>query len=285
MEKIAILVDSGSDIDLKLAKEYGIYMIPFYVNLNGHFYKEQEELKADEFYDWVVENETLPKTSIPSPGELLKKYEQIKNDGYEKLIVITISQNLSSFYNLCMQTEYDGLEVSVIDSKSVALTIGLLAIYAKKMVDEGLSFKEVVRLTEEKKNDVWIYFTIDTFKYIIGGGRVPKVFGKVGDLLNIKPIVTCSPEDGKFHIVKTVRGEKKLVKELYKLAKEKLSDFDDYYMLISNGGFKKGQELLEEALKEFKKKSSLFLKSTIAPTLGANTGPGLFGFGYLPLDK
>lgn len=284
MEKIAILVDSGSDIDTNLAKEYGIYMIPFYVNLDGHFYKEQEELKTDDFYKWIVENETLPKTSIPSPGELLEKYEEIKNDGYEKVIVITISQHFSSFYNLCMQLEYDDLEIAVIDSKSVALTIGLLAIYAKNLVDQGLSFEEVVAKTEAKKSDAWIYFTIDTFKYIIGGGRVPKVFGKMGDFLSIKPIVTCSPEDGRFHIVKTVRGEKKVVKEFYNIAKEKLEGLDNYYMLISNGGYKKGQEILEDKLKEFKQASKLFLTSTIAPTLGANTGPGLFGFGYLPLD-
>src|SRR5699024_5696663 len=185
MEKIAILVDSGSDIDTNLAKEYGIYMIPFYVNLDGHFYKEQEELKTDDFYKWIVENETLPKTSIPSPGELLEKYEEIKNDGYEKVIVITISQHFSSFYSLCMQLEYDDLEIAVIDSKSVALTIGLLAIYAKNLVDQGLNFEEVVAKTEAKKSDAWIYFTIDTFKYIIGGGRVPKIFGKMGDFLSI----------------------------------------------------------------------------------------------------
>lgn len=284
MEKIAILVDSGSDVDTELAKELGIYMIPFYINLDGHFYKEQEELSTEDFYKWVVKNDTLPKTSIPSPGELLEKYEQIKNDGYEKLIVITLSQHFSSFYSLCRQTEYDGLEIAVIDSKSVALTIGLLAKYAKGLIEQGLSFEEVVAKTKAKRSEAWIYFTIDNFKYIIGGGRVPKVFGKVGDLLSIKPIVTCSPEDGRFHLVKTVRGEKKVVNEFYKLAKEKLEGLDDYYLIISNGGYKKGQKILENKLKEFIDASSTFLTSSIAPTLGANTGPGLFGFGYLPLD-
>lgn len=284
MEKIAILVDTGSDIDLEKSEKFGIYLLPFYVNLDGNFYKEQEELKPDEFYDWVIKNDKLPKTSMPSPGELIEKYDQIKKDGFEKVVVITISQHLSGFYNLCKQLDYEGLEIEVIDSKSVALTIGLLAIYAKKLVDQGLSFEEVVKKTEQKKSEAWIYFTIDTFKYIIAGGRVPKVFGKVGDMLSIKPIVTCSPEDGRFHIVKTVRGEKKVVNEFYKLAKEKLHGLDDFYMLISNGGYRKGQELLEEKLKEFVEASSLFLTTTISPTLGANTGPGLFGFGYLPLD-
>ena len=90
MEKIAVLVDSGSDIDLEKAKEFGIYMMPFYVNLDGKFYREQVDLKPDEFYNWIKKHEKLPKTSIPSPGELIEKLDEIKNDGFEKLIIITL---------------------------------------------------------------------------------------------------------------------------------------------------------------------------------------------------
>lgn len=284
MEKIAILVDSGSDIDYEKSREFGIYVMPFYVNLDGEFYKEQVELKPDDFYEWVKKNEKLPKTSIPSPGELNKKLEEIKNDGFEKLIIITISKNFTGFYNLCKQAELEGLEIEVIDSKSVALTTGLLAIYGKKLIKDGLDFEEIVKKLEEKKKESKIFFTLDTFKYIIAGGRVPKAFGKVGEFLNIKPIVICDPEDGKYHIVKTCRGEKKVLKEMEKLAEKYLSKLDKYYMIISNASYKKGQELLEEKLESFKEKSSLFLSSQIAPTLGANTGPGLFGFGFLPID-
>lgn len=284
MEKIAVLVDSGSDIDLEKAKEFGIYLMPFYVNLDGKFYKEQVELKAEEFYDWIEKHEKLPKTSIPSPGELVEKFNEIKNDGYEKLIIITISKNFTGFFNMCSQIEYDGLEIEVIDSKSVALTSGLLAIYAKDLIKKRYEFKEIVERIEKKKKESKIFFTIDTFKYIVAGGRVPKAFGKVGEFLNIKPIVVCDPSDGKYHMVKTCRGEKKVLKEMEKLASEYLGKLDKYYMIISNGGYKKGSEILEEKLKDFKEKSSLFLTSQIAPSLGANTGPGLFGFGFLPLD-
>ena len=186
MEKIAVLVDSGSDIDLEKAKEFGIYLMPFYVNLDGKFYKEQVELKAEEFYDWIEKHEKLPKTSIPSPGELVEKFNEIKNDGYEKLIIITISKNFTGFFNMCSQIEYDGLEIEVIDSKSVALTSGLLAIYAKDLIKKGYEFKEIVERIEKKKKESKIFFTIDTFKYIVAGGRVPKAFGKVGEFLNIK---------------------------------------------------------------------------------------------------
>ena len=284
MEKIAVLVDSGSHIDSKKSKEFGVYLMPFYINLDGEFYKEQIDLKPDYLYNWIKKNEKLPKTSIPSPGELKEKFDEIRDDGFDKLIIITISKNFTGFFNMCSQIEYEDLEIVVIDSKSVALTTGLLAIYAKKLIEEGHSFDEIVSILEEKKKESKIFFTLDTFKYIVAGGRVPRAFGKVGDLLNIKPIVFCDPKDGKYHIVKTCRGEKKVIKEMEKLANNYLDKVDNYYMIISNGGYKKGSKVLENSLKKFKKKSSLFLTSQIAPSLGANTGPGLFGFGFLPID-
>jgi DegV family protein with EDD domain len=284
LEKIAILVDSGSDISPEMAEKFGIYMIPFYINLEGEYYKEHQELTPKEFYNWIEENESLPRTSTPSPGELLEKFKQIQSDGYEKVIVITISKELSSFYNLCMQTEYDGMKIGVVNSKILALNTGFLAIYAKQLVDQGMAFEEIIEELEKKKMDSEIYFTIGTFRYIVSGGRVPKVFGKIGDLLSIRPIITCSPEDGKFHIVKTVRGEKRLIREFEKIAEEKLENKDSYYMHISNGGYGSGQKLLEKKLKNYRKNSKLFLSTVISPTLGAHTGPGLFGFGFLPLD-
>ncbi|MDU6791667.1 MAG: DegV family protein, partial [Anaerococcus sp.] len=193
MEKIAVLVDSGSDIDLEKAKEFGIYLMPFYVNLDGKFYKEQIDLKPGEFYDWIRKNEKLPKTSIPSPGELEEKLEEIKNDGFEKLIIITISKNFTGFFNLCSQMDYEGLDVKVVDSQSVALTTGLLAIYAKDLIKKGYDFEKIVEMVEEKKKESKIFFTIDTFKYIVEGGRVPKTFGKIGDALSVKPIIKTDP--------------------------------------------------------------------------------------------
>ncbi|MDU2202101.1 MAG: type I phosphomannose isomerase catalytic subunit, partial [Anaerococcus hydrogenalis] len=228
------------DLHLEKSKEFGIYLMPFYVNLDGEFYKEQVELKPEKFYNWIKKNEKLPKTSIPSPGELKEKFDQIKNDGFEKLLIITISKNFTGFYNLCSQIEYNDLEIEVIDSQSVALTTGLLAIYAKDLIKKGYEFKEIVEMVEDKKKESKIFFTLDTFKYIVAGGRVPKAFGKVGELLNIKPIVVCDPLDGKYHIVKTCRGEKKVIKEMEKLASEYLGKFDKYYMIISNAGYKKG---------------------------------------------
>lgn len=53
MEKIAILIDSASDIDLDLAKKLNVYFLPLYVNLDSEYFKDREEISPDQFYDWI----------------------------------------------------------------------------------------------------------------------------------------------------------------------------------------------------------------------------------------
>lgn len=284
MEKIAIIVDSGADISPKLAKENGIYYLPLYVNIEGEFLKDRIDISPEEFYDYIEKENYLPKTSLPSPGDVINLLEKVRDDGYDKAIIICIGSNFSGTYNLCKNTEVDGIETFALDSKNLTMAEGFLAIYAKKLVDEGKSFEEIKDLLEKARTSSRVFFTLESFKYIIEGGRVPKTFGKLSDALSVKPLVTVNPEDGKFHLKKLVRGEKKILRQFYKTAVENLEGAKDYYMFISKGDGLELADKLEENLKEFISGAKLFLKDQISPTLGANTGPGLCGFAFFRMD-
>lgn len=284
MEKIAIVVDSGADISPKLAKEEGIYYLPLYINIDDKFLKDRIDISPDQFYDHMKKVNHLAKTSLPAPGDVINLIEEIKDEGYSKAIMICIGSKFSGTYNLCDMLEVEGIETYAFDSKNLTMAEGFLALYAKKLVDEGKSFEEVKEGLEKSRTNSRVYFTLESFKYIIEGGRVPKTFGKLSDALSVKPLVTVNPEDGKFHLVKLVRGEKKIFKQFYKIAKENLEDAKNYYMFIGNGDSLKMADKLEENLTEFIQGAKLFIKDQISPTLGANTGPGLFGFAFFKID-
>ena len=76
MEKIAIMVDSASDLNLEYVKKEGFYFLPLYVNLDGQFLKDRVDIGPDEFYKWVEDNHALPKTSMPSPGDIISLMEK-----------------------------------------------------------------------------------------------------------------------------------------------------------------------------------------------------------------
>ncbi len=284
MEKIAILVDSGSDLSLDYIREEGFYYLPLYVNLDGKFLKDRLEISPEDFYSWIKTNNKLPKTSMPSPGDINELLEKIKEDGYDKVICINIGSKFSGTYNACKLAEVPGLEVYAFNTGNLTLAQGYYATYAKKLIDEGKSFDEITKKLEEKIYDSKVFFTIDTFKYIVEGGRVPKTFGKIGDALSVKPIIKTDPPEGGFAIEKIVRGEKKTLSQLEKIIRKNLEGVKDYYFFISEGDYPDGHEKMKERLKDIIENAKVYKEGQISPTLGANTGPGLIGIGFFILD-
>lgn len=284
MEKIAILVDSGSDLSLDYIREEGFYYLPLYVNLDGKFLKDRLEISPEDFYAWIKTYNKLPKTSMPSPGDINELLEKIKEDGYKKVICINIGNKFSGTYNACKLAEVPGLEVYAFNTGNLTLAQGYYATYAKKLIDEGKSFDEITKNLEEKIYDSKVFFTIDTFKYIVEGGRVPKTFGKIGDALSVKPIIKTDPPEGGFAIEKIVRGEKKTLSQLEKIIRKNLEGVKDYYFFISEGDYPDGHEKMKERLKDIIENAKIYKEGQISPTLGANTGPGLIGIGFFILD-
>lgn len=284
MEKIAILVDSGSDLSLDYIREEGFYYLPLYVNLDGKFLKDRLEISPEDFYSWIKTNNKLPKTSMPSPGDINELLEKIKEDGYDKVICINIGNKFSGTYNACKLAEVSGLEIYAFNTGNLTLAQGYYATYAKKLIDEGKSFDEITKKLEEKIYDSKVFFTIDTFKYIVEGGRVPKTFGKIGDALSVKPIIKTDPPEGGFAIEKIVRGEKKTISQLEKIIRKNLEGVKDYYFFISEGDYPDGHEKMKERLKDIIENAKIYKEGQISPTLGANTGPGLIGIGFFILD-
>lgn len=284
MEKIAILVDTSSDITPEMAKEFGIYLIPLYINLDDKSYKEQFEIDQETLNEWIISNKNkFAKTSTASPAEVMAMYEKIKADGYEKAIFITISSTLSSFSQMARLVEIEDFEVEVIDSESIAMGEGLLAIYAKDLVDKSFSFYEIVDKLEEIKSrrDILVWFS--TMKYLKAGGRMGQAASKIINAFQLSPLIEIN-EKGHISIKKAKMKKEKALAELVELAKDKLKDVDRYYFVISDEDFPEGVEYLKENLKEVIDKSERFIETKLCPTISVNVGPGAVGFLYVIIE-
>lgn len=284
MEKIAILVDSASDISGEALNIEGIYVLPLYVNLDGKYYKDREEISPEEFYEWMRSATSLPKTSAPAPSDAIAIYKRIKNDGYNKVIVLTISSTFSSTFNLFDMTKNDDLETYIFDTGNLTMSDGFFAIYIKELIEDGYTFDQIIAKINDKKNDSRVFFSLESFKYITAGGRFPKPLSKVGDALSVKPILSVDPMEGAIKLVKLVRGERKVLSEFRKIAREELKNTRDYYFFTAHGGYEEGLEKLEDLFQDLINNAKMHISIQISPTLGAHTGPGLYGFGYFKVD-
>lgn len=281
MGKIAILTDSGSEITPKIAEEYGIELMPLQINYSDVSY---DDYTVDPKYIYENIDREVPKTSIPSLGDIVEKLKEIKNKGFDKIICISISSKLSGMYNAFMlaKDQVEDVQVEVFDSKNISIGTGFFAIFARKLIDEGLSFESVIEKMKQKIKDSVPVITLDTLKYLSLGGRIGKITGIVGNLLNLKLIISCN-EDGEYYTVEKNRGTMKNINHAIDIVKKELNGIKDYYLVLLNGDNKNAMEIAKDSMKDLIEGAKFYYEGQIVPTLSIHTGPGLFGIGYFKL--
>ena len=281
MGKIAILTDSGSEITPKIAEEYGIELMPLQINYSDVSY---DDYTVEPKYIYENIDREVPKTSIPSIGDVVNKLNEIKNKGFDKIICISISSKLSGMYNAFMlaKDQVEDVEVEVFDSKNISIGTGFFAIFARKLIDEGFSLESIIETMKSKIKDSVPVITLDTLKYLTLGGRIGKITGVVGNLLNLKLIRSCN-EDGEYYTVEKNRGTMKNINHAIDIVKKELNGIKDYYLVLLNGDNKNAMEIAKDSMKDLIEGAKFYYEGQIVPTLSIHTGPGLFGIGYFKL--
>ena len=274
--KIAIMVDSCTDVPEELLVKMGIYSVPITIIYKDREYRDKIDITSQEVYDRLpIET---PKTSLPNGEDVLSTFEQIKLDGFEKLIIVSISSALSGTYNMMniMADEFTGLEIKVIDTKSISFGAGAQAVLAAKLADEGFSFEEIIEKVETSLHNSGIYFCLSTLEYLARGGRIGKVSAVLGSLLKIKPIITCN-EEGAYAIASKVRGRTQAIAETINFAVREAGKHVACTVAVIEGNAKEEAIRVFEEVKRRIPNCKSFQQGTVGPALVVHTGPGLIG--------
>lgn len=285
MEKVAILTDSGCGLDERYMTK-DTFIMPLYIHFKDKSYKDMEEISPKQVYD-MMKNE-IPKTSIPSPGEIQQKYDELIAKGYTKILVITISSNLSGIYSAFkMQAEnVTGADIYVVDSKNIYFACGFLVLYAQYLIENNKvdSFDALCKKVESSVPKTTVYFVIDTLEYLIAGGRIGKVMGGLGTLLKIKPIIACN-EDGVYETIKKGRSLDKAVSEIMDMLKERLDGKKDYFLGYIYRNDENVRAKIEDKLSnEIKTAKQVVTHGLVSPALGVHVGDSVIGIGACYFD-
>lgn len=277
-EKIAILVDSGSDVPKEYREKYGMYLIPLTIIYKDAEYRDGIDIQAEDVYERFAQE--IPSTSLPSPSTVAEAFKQIKADGYEKVIAVTISSGLSGTHETVRSfgPNPEGLEAYYVDTKNIGIGSGFSAIRAGELIEKGLSFDEVCKGVEYAAKHTKLYFCVSTLEYLVKGGRIGRVAGMLGQILDLKPVISCD-EDGIYYTVAKARGRKKSLKLALDKAVEFANGAKDYSITVMHGMAK---EEADELLRELKSQLANFrisIEGQITPALVVHTGPGLIGIG------
>jgi DegV family protein with EDD domain len=189
---IKIVTDSTSDIPTQMADDLGISIVPLYARFGEKVYRDRVDISETEFYDRLVHDPMHPKTSQPSPQDFLNMYERLAHDA-DGIVSIHISSKLSGTYNSALQAKerYDGgCPIEVVDSQSVSMGLGLLAMLANRLAASGKNLSQVIEEVKSEIPNIHMLGFFDTLKYLALGGRIGKVKALLGSVLNVKPVVT-----------------------------------------------------------------------------------------------
>ena len=275
---IRLVVDSSADLLAEELKEKNIELVPLNIALTGETYQDGVTLERNQFYEILTGQEDFPKTSQPSPENFLNIFEDAKEKG-DDVICILLSSGLSGTCQAAhlAKNMAENDNVYIVDSLSATIGVKLLADYANDLRNQGASVEEIVAKLEEVKSHIRIYAGLDTLEFLCRGGRVSRTSAAIGDLANIKPIITVT-EEGKVTVAGKCLGKNKALRFISdKLAENPADPNFPLYTIYSYG-----EENTEKLEAKFTKAGIEFAdRLQVGATIGAHVGPGAFGIIYI----
>lgn len=266
---VKIIVDSTADMTPSVAAQVGIVSLT--VRFGDKEYVSGVDIDSRTFYKMLAESDTLPTTSQPTPYAFEKAYKQAIAEGHD-VVCITCSGKLSGT-NQSANIAADDYEdrVYVVDSRTIALGLGILAEYALDLADRGLSAREIAQKIQEKRESVRLMAMVDTLEYLKKGGRLNAAVAAVGGLLNIKPIIAL--QDGEIKVVAKARG----LRQAYTMLNQEIA---------KNGGIDEKKPILlgytgqsDDQLKSYRESDpslwpEICPSAIVGSVVGTHVGPG-----------
>jgi DegV family protein with EDD domain len=267
---VKIVTDSGADLPGQLAEELGITVVPVYVRFGEEVYRDRVDISEDEFYQRLEHDPVHPNTTQPTPQDFLEVYKKLASEA-DGIVSIHISAKLSGTCNSALQAKKmigGKCPIEVVDSETVTMSLGLIAIAAATAAKAGGSLEEVVEGVKQTIPETHLLFLLDTLKYLAKGGRIGKAKALLGSVLSVKPILAI--KDGELVPVSQVRTRAKGMDKLFDYVKN-AADIQDL-AVVYNTTPDEAQNLAERIGSVFDKEKIRIAR--VGPGLGVHGGPG-----------
>lgn len=276
MTHAVIVTDSTADIPEELVSKYDIHVVPLRLMFGEETFQDGVDISAEVFYKRLVQSDQLPTTSQASPADYMHVYQNIMTlHPGSPIISIHISSGLSGTYQsavLAKSLMEDPPEITVVDSRSASYGFGLLVVHAARLAAEGKSADEIVASVEQMRQQRKLYFLVDTLEYLQKGGRIGKAAAIIGNLLNIKPILSIDTE-GIIYAVEKVRGRKKAIARMIERFQEDLGGIQNINVAVGHTADPASADPVLEELSRHYHLGEVVL-TNVGPVVGSHVGPG-----------
>ncbi|MDP2965202.1 MAG: DegV family protein [Pelolinea sp.] len=271
---IRIASDRTCDLTPEVAEQYGIGIVPCYINVGEKSYLDGVDLSRKDFYAKLPYFVPHPKTSAPGVGMYSAVYQRLAGEGANQIISIHIHSGLSNLANTARLAAevIDKIKVTVVEAGQLTLGLGFLAIAAAEAARKGKSPDEILKIIKEREARTFVLVAFDTLDYLRASGRAPGLVVSIANLLRIKPIIQL--HQGELRLVGQERTTTKSIDHMVNKVK-KLGKLERLAVLHTNA-LEKAEIMAEKLRVQVSKKLDIWI-SEITPVLGVHIGPGAVG--------
>jgi DegV family protein with EDD domain len=264
---VRVVTDSACDLPPALCVELGIEVVPLTIRFGADELVDRVELTNAAFWE---------RLAAPSVGAFESTFRELNESGADGIVCINLSSRMSATMQSAQiaAKALDGVcPVTVIDSKSASMGIGMLCVEAAKHARDGADLDTVVAAVENARERGHLLFTVDTLEYLRKGGRIGGAQAMLGSMLSIKPVITV--RDGAVEPVGKVRTRSKALRSVVDQVKERPVES----LCVLHAQAPDVNDFI--AMLEPIVPNTEIVVGEIGPVVGVHTGPGTIGVTWL----
>jgi len=275
--KVIVATDSGANLPQTLIKKYNIEVIPLWVHIGNRAYRDGIDLRPMEFFQRLREKAHQVRTSQPSLGEFLQFYQRLKEKA-EAVVSVHLTGRYSGVVSVAKAAaaEMAPFPIEVVDTGTISMAQGFVALAAARLAAAGASFSEVVARARDLVARIDLIAMVDSLEYAVRGGRLAWAARLLDNLLRVKPMVRVRGND--VGIIGQARTRAKAVRRLLAEVAQRVGDAPLHIAVLYSGRLEEAQRLQEEILSRFHCVEVHLLP--VVPALGVHAGPDALGLAF-----
>ena len=277
---IRVICDSSQNVPESFLSELRLIEVPASVVFGDKVYLNKVELTDQEFYRRLAElpkGAPLPTTTQPTPAQFTRAIEQAKAEGATGIVITSVSSLLSGTYNSAVQAAAleNEVPVEVWDTLSASIGGGWQTLAVSELVNDGASLEAIIAALPAIRKRTNTFFTVDTLKFLVAGGRVSPVQGMMGTLLNVKPMLVI--DEGLLKPLSRERGRKAAKAALLELIRQRVGDKPVRVAIAHANVLDEAEAFVPEVRASLNVRDLIVVE--LGPVLAALAGPGLMALG------
>ncbi len=281
---IALMTDSTCDLPPEIIEKHQIHVVPLSVHMGNTYFLDRVTLDAKRFYNIFDSLKERPTTAQPAFKEFSNKLSYLSTH-YKSVIGMHINASMSGTHSNASRSAKSiswqmKKRIDIIDSKKLTSSLGLLVLrLAEAIESKQYSHDELIELGQNWVNKSDVFVSVKTLKYIAKSGRVSPIKGFIGNLLNLKPIITIDNK-GVSSLLEKSFTEEGSMKNMMKHAKQTIAKGELWGYAITHANNPTTADWYKDELTKLTGQKPKFM-NIASPVLGANVGPGVVAVSFL----